>query len=395
MQTSLNRKYVMMIAGETSGDAHGAHLVRAMKQADPSLRFTGIGGNAMRAEGVDILVDASELSVVGITEVFSKIPTVLNGISIVKKNLRTLRPSLIILIDFPDFNLHIASIARKLGVPVLYYVSPQIWAWRSGRIRKIKQNVDHMAVILPFEEDYYTRYDIPATFVGHPLLDAYAPIQAKKTDDADEGNPVVGLLPGSRVSEISRNLPYMLASASILNRQYEDLSFLLSVAPSISSQWMESFVNPYKKTCRIELVTGKITEVFEKSTLILAASGTVTLETAIYGVPMVIMYRISPLSYMLGSALVRVNHIGLVNIIADERVVPELIQKEASPVKIARTVSTIINDSSERHRIKEKLAYVKSLLGKPGASEKTAEIALALLKSKSSSSLEVSEERTQ
>ena len=186
------------------------------------------------------------------------------------------------------------------------------------------------------------------------------------------------MLPGSRVSEISRNLPYMLASASILNRRYENITFLLSVAPSISRQWIETYVNPYKNTCRIELVAGNIKEVFKKSTLILAASGTVTLETAIYGVPMVIMYRISPVSYMLGSALVEVDHIGLVNIIAKERVVPELIQEEATPAKIAQAVSAILDDPLERRRIKEKLAYVKSLLGEPGASEKTAEIGLSL-----------------
>jgi len=255
MQMSSNQKCVMIVAGETSGDAHGAHLVRAMKKKDPSLFFCGIGGEALKAAGVDILLDASQLSVVGITEVFAKIPNVLNGISIIKKKMRKMHPGLIILIDFPDFNLHIASIARKEGIPVLYYVSPQVWAWRSGRIRKIKQNVDHMAVILPFEKDYYTRHNVPATFVGHPLLDSYSPIEEMKTDDADDANMVIGLLPGSRVSEISRNLPYMLASASILNHRYENITFLLSVAPSISRQWVETYVNPYKNTCRIELVT--------------------------------------------------------------------------------------------------------------------------------------------
>ncbi len=376
-----DHKQVMIVAGETSGDAHGAHLVHAMKKKDPSLHFTGIGGPALKAAGVDILVDAHDLSVVGITEVFAKIPNVLKGISLLKENIRKLRPGLIILIDFPDFNLHIASIAKKLGVSVLYYVSPQIWAWRSGRIHKIKRNVDHMAVILPFEEDYYRRHNIPATFVGHPLLDSYAPIEKEKSDAADDSHLVIGLLPGSRSSEISRNLPYMLASASLLNGQYENITFLLSVAPSISRQWIETYVDPYKNICRIELVTGDIKEVFAKSTVILAASGTVTLETAMYGVPMVIMYKISPVSYMLGSALVKVDHIGLVNIIANERVVPELIQDDASPRKIAQTVSGILDKPSQWHHIKEKLAHVKSLLGEPGAAEKTAEIGLSILRS--------------
>ncbi|MBC2715069.1 MAG: lipid-A-disaccharide synthase [Desulfobacteraceae bacterium] len=385
MTTPSVQKCVMIIAGETSGDAHGAHLVRAMKKKDSSLFFCGIGSDALRTAGVKILVDSKELSVVGITEVFAKIPKVLNGISTVKKLLQGLSPDLIILIDFPDFNLHIASIAKKHGVPVLYYVSPQIWAWRSGRIRKIKQNVDHMAVILPFEKEYYTRHNIPATFVGHPLLDSYSPIEEKKSDNVEDPTPVVGLLPGSRVGEIDRNLPYMLASASILQHRFQNMKFLLSVAPSISRQWVESFVNPYKNTCRIELVPGNILEIFEKSTLIIAASGTVTLETAIYGVPMVIMYRISPASYMLGRALVEVDHIGLVNIIANERIVPELIQGEASPGKIARTVGEMLNNPLELSRIKEKLKLVKSMLGEAGASEKTADIGLSLLKSNPSS----------
>ncbi len=383
MKEPSSQKCVMIIAGETSGDAHGAHLVRAMKKKDPSLFFCGIGGDALRAAGVNTLVDAKELSVVGITEVFAKLPKVLDAVSIIKKNLRRLSPELIILIDFPDFNLHIASIAKKQGVPVLYYVSPQIWAWRSGRISKIKRLVDHMAVILPFEKDYYTRHNIPATFVGNPLLDSYSPIE-KESDKVANPTPVIGMLPGSRVSEIKRNLPYMLASASILQQRFKNMKFLLSVAPSISKEWVESFANPYKKTCRIEIVSGDILEIFAKSTMVIAVSGTVTLETAMHGIPLVIIYRISPVSYMLGRALVNVDHIGLVNIVANERVVPELIQEAATPGNIARTVGDMLNSPLELKRIKEKLSFVKSMMGEPGASEKTADIGLSLLKSNAS-----------
>jgi len=379
MNVPLNQKCVVIIAGETSGDLHGAHLVRAMKKKDPSLFFYGIGGPALKAAGVEILMDAAELSVVGITEVFSKMPKVFKGISSVKKVLKERRPGLIILIDFPDFNLHIATIAKKQGVPVLYYVSPQIWAWRSGRIRKIEKNVDHMAVILPFEKDFYRSHHVPATFVGHPLLDSYSPLPDNPLKEATDSIPVVGLLPGSRYSEIERNLPFMMAGASILQNRFKNICFMISIAPSISKERIESFVNPYKKTCCIELISGSVVEIFEKSRLIVAASGTVTLETAIYGVPMVIMYKISPISFMLGQALIKVDHIGLVNIIANERIVPELIQQDATPAKIAKTVGDILNDPQELSRIKEKLKSVKALLGEAGAAEKTADIGLSLL----------------
>lgn len=376
----LNQKCVVIIAGETSGDLHGAHLVSAMKKKDSSLFFCGIGGQALKAEGVEILMDAAELSVVGITEVFSRLPKVLKGISSIKKALKDLRPGLIILIDFPDFNLHIATIAKKQGVPVLYYVSPQIWAWRSGRIHKIEKNVDHMAVILPFEKEYYRSHHVPATFVGHPLLDSYVPLPEKKEDNKEEPPLQVGLLPGSRNSEIKRNLPYMLAAASNLQNQFKDIRFLLSIAPSINREWIESYVNPYKGSCRIEMMSGSVVDIFKNSRLILAASGTVTLETAIYGVPMVIMYRISPVSYMLGRALIKVDHIGLVNIIANERIVPELIQQDATPGNIAGVIGDMLNDPQKLIRIKEQLKSVKERLGSAGAAEKTAEIGLSLLK---------------
>src|SRR6056297_220827 len=340
-------KCIAIIAGETSGDFHGAHLVRAMRKKDEHMFFCGIGGERLKAAGVRLLMDSHELSVVGITEVISKIPKVLSGISAIKKIFNGLRPDLIILIDFPDFNLHIAKLAKNQGVPVLYYISPQIWAWRSGRIRKIRQYVDQMAVILPFEADYYRRRNVPATFVGHPLLDYYQEPVAAKSEEEKTGI-IVGLLPGSRWGEIEKNLPVMLAAATRIRAAVADglpdIRFQISVAPGIDAEWMDAFVRPYASSCPIELASGAIQNIFERSDLIIAASGTVTLETAIFGVPMIIMYRISPVSYHLGRALVNVDHIGLVNIIAGERVVPELIQDAANPSEIARTAAVLLKD---------------------------------------------------
>jgi len=210
------KKCVMIIAGEASGDLHGSKLVKAMLDQDPSIYFMGIGGRALREAGVRILVEASTLSVVGITEVLSKGRSLLRGIAKATKLIKIMNPDLLILIDFPDFNLHMAAKAKKLGIPVLYYISPQFWAWRQGRIKKIKKRVDHMAVILPFEEAFYRQHGVPVTFVGHPLLDDRKLLDNKKRVDTETEEPVIGLLPGSRDKEVSRHLPVMLAAAELL-----------------------------------------------------------------------------------------------------------------------------------------------------------------------------------
>ena len=372
------RKNIVIIAGETSGDFHGAHLVRAIRKKDSNIDFCGIGGERLRSEGVELLMDAHEISVVGITEVFAKLPKVFSGISEIKKTYKTLRPDLIILIDFPDFNLHIAKLAKKQGVPVLYYISPQIWAWRSGRIKKIRQYVNQMAVILPFEEDYYRQRNVAASFVGHPLLDYYAEQDTVTLDD-NPGDLVIGMLPGSRRSEIEKNLPVMLAAAPRIQEAFPGIRFLISIAPGIDAEWVSRFITPYLKNYRVEQVAGAVQQVFEKSSLILAASGTVTLETAIFGVPMIIIYRISEISYRLGRALVDVEHIGLVNIIAGERVVPELIQADANPAGIAREAVDILNHTDRLEQVRHKLKSVRHRLGTPGAAERTADIALKML----------------
>ncbi len=373
-------KQILIIAGEASGDAHGAELVCAIKKRDETVSFYGVGGQGLKNQGVRIIADAADLSVVGITEVFAKMPAVWKSFSAVKQMLTHQRPDLVILIDFPDFNLRVAKIAKKLKIPVLYYISPQIWAWRSGRIHRIKRDVDHMAVIFPFEKEYYSAHGVPVTFVGHPLMDYYANIPLKECLEFDLQRPVVALLPGSRQIEIARNLPEMLAAASQLQQRFRHMEFIVSLAPSIQREQVESLIQNYRQTCRVSLMTGSIAKILQKSTLAVAVSGTVTLETAISGVPMVIVYRVSPVSYMLGKSLIRVDHIGLVNIIANERIVPELIQADANPTKIAQTVGQLLRSPDTFHEICQKLKMVRQRLGSPGAAEKTAEIALFYLK---------------
>ncbi len=373
------QKCVMIIAGEASGDLHGSKLVMAMRKSNDSLFFCGIGGQALKNAGVRILVDASELAVVGITEAFPKIISLVKGMTIAKRLLKTLHPDLLILIDFPDFNLHIAASAKKLGIPILYYISPQVWAWRSGRIKKIGNLVDHVAVILPFEEDLYLDHKIPVTFVGHPLLDIDHPPADEILKRSAENRSIIGLLPGSRDREIARHLSVMLDAAQDLVKRSNDLKFIISIASSVKRKYVEAIAEGYRDKVNFELLSDNVNKVLEKCGFVIAASGTVTLEAAIYGVPMVIIYKMSPISYWLGRAMAKVKNIGLVNLIEGKEIVPELLQGKASPENIANTVYDMLNDSSGLTRLKKDLLDIRDLLGGQGASERVARIAMDMI----------------
>lgn len=368
---------VMVIAGEASGDLHGAALVSAMRQRDSGLFFVGIGGDRLRAAGVRVAVDAASLAVVGITEVVSRMPALFRGLQVAKQMLRSLRPDLLILIDFPDFNLHVAGVAKKLGIPVLYYISPQIWAWRQGRVRKIGSLVDHMAVILPFEAPFYQQHNIPVTFVGHPLLDRIPCLPPQHREPASRG-PVIGLLPGSRNREVARLLPPLLAAARLLRARRPDLQFVLSQAPSVDPDRLQRLMVSFADL-DIKIDPGPVSALFQQVDLVLAASGTVTLEAAIAGVPTVIVYRVSALSYWMGRALIRVRHIGLANLIAGRTVVPELIQAQASAPQIADAAAAILENPEGLERLRRDLAEVRDQLGGPGASQRVAGIAMDMM----------------
>jgi lipid-A-disaccharide synthase len=370
---------VAIIAGEASGDQHGAKLVRAMQKKKPELFFCGIGGSALRQAGVRIVLDSAELTVVGITEVLRKIPDILKGMGIIKKLLKSLKPDLLILIDFPDFNLHIAAGAKKLGIPVLYYISPQIWAWRRGRGKRIGKLVDHMAVILPFEEQFYQEFDVPVTFVGHPLLDDDLPSAEQTLKVGVQDPPVIGLVPGSRENEITRLLPIMLDAGDILKQRLKQVTFMISQAVSVDRELIDEIVDQHPGWEEVAVVSDGVERVFERCDAIVAASGTVTLQAAIHGTPLVIVYKVSPLSAWLAKVLVRVSNVGLVNLIAGRGLVPELLQDDATGDNIARAIRNMLKDEDELNHLRRQLISLRDVLGGTGASDRVAELALGMI----------------
>jgi lipid-A-disaccharide synthase len=272
--------------------------------------------------------------------------------------------------------------AKQLKIPVLYYISPQVWAWRLGRIKKIRRLVDHMAVILPFERSFYQKHGVSVSFVGHPLMDKIQPVLSRTKMDifaSDVNFPVIGLLPGSRDREIHRHLPDMLLAAQCLKQQFPEAGFCVSVAPGIDPDLVNEILSQHRNHLDVKTVSGGADRTFRRSDLVIAASGTVSLEAAISGVPMVIVYKVSPISFKLGKALVKVNFVCLVNLIAGKPLVPELLQDDANPKMIADTAARILNDPDEIARLKTDFKRLRQRLGGPGASQRVADIALKML----------------
>ena len=374
-------KKIMIVAGEQSGDLHGSNLVKAMRRIDPTLLFYGIGGQKMKEAGVELMADAADMAVVGLTEVVGKLGMILGVMRRMKMALKKCKPALLILIDYPDFNLLLGKAAKNNGVKVFYYISPQIWAWRQGRIHKIREVVDKMAVILPFEEQVYRQVNMDVTFVGHPLLDVvktkYARKEALKRFDLQEGVATVGLLPGSREGEVAKLLPVMLKAAAILMQNRPPVQFILPLADALDRGYVEKMIR--QEAVPVRVVPQEIYDVIGISDIVVVASGTATLETALLGTPMVIVYKVSPLSYYIGTKVIDVTHIGLANLIAGKTIVPELIQDDANPDRIAAEVIGILADEPRMRDIKKELNQIREKLGSPGASEKAARLACEML----------------
>lgn len=373
---------IMIVAGEASGDMHGAKLVAAMREQAPSLAVCGIGGSALAAQGVEILYDASQLAVVGIVEVISHLGFIREAMHALEKRLREEPPCLLILIDYPDFNLILAKKAKRLGIPVFYYISPQVWAWRPGRVKTIRKRVDRLAVILPFEKGFYQERGMEVEYVGHPLMDTVRSTMERadflaSLDIAPEST-VVGILPGSRRREAASMLPVFLAAAKRMAPELHRPVFVLPLAPTLSEE--DLLINGLAD-CGLEVrvVRENRYELMAACNAVMAASGTVSLELAILDVPMVVSYKVSPLTWFLGKRLVKVEYASLVNLVAGREVVPELLQDQAVPARIAEAVLGLLTDSCHRARMLAGLAEVRELLGGSGASSRTARLALELI----------------
>ncbi len=368
---------ILIIAGEASGDIHGANLIREIKKQRPDLTFFGIGGDQMKSADVETIVHARDMSFLGFIEVLRHLPFIRRVYRSMVRLLDERKPGLVLLIDYPGFNLRFARAAKKRGIPVLYYISPQIWAWGKGRMKKIVRCVDRMLVIFPFEKVLYQKEGMDVHFVGHPLKDD---VKTRITREAffrelglDSIKRTIGVLPGSRQQEVSSLLPDMIKALDRIRKELPDLQAVLGKAPTLDDE-------VYKDYSEIEglntSVRYKTYEVMGHSDVVMVASGTATLETAILGTPMLVLYKMSALSYIIGRALVRVKNIGLVNIIAGCEIVPELIQRDANAEKIAGNLLVFLTDDDRYRKVKEELKIVSRKLGEKGGSKQAAESVL-------------------
>lgn len=371
----------MIVAGEASGDLYGATLAAELRSLLPATRFYGMGGDCMRRAGVETQVDANEMAVMGLVEVVGHLPVIYKNFNILKKQLLTGRPQLLILIDYPDFNLRLAKIAKKAGIKVLYFISPQVWAWRSGRVKGIGRVIDMMAVLFPFEVPFYRDAGIPVSFVGHPLLDMVRPsmgqTEALYSFGLDASRRTVGLFPGSRKSEIAKLLPDILAAAKLLKGRFPELQFLLPLASSLRHE----DIAPQLEGCGLDIkvVSGRNHDVMAACDAAISVSGTVTMELALVGTPMVIIYRVSPFSYQVGKRVIKVPHIGICNIVAGKGVARELIQHEVTPEAMAEEIGKILTSDAYARRMRRDFAEVRVKLGSGGALGRLARVASGMM----------------
>ena len=370
-----------MIAGEASGDLHGAGVVRELKKRDPRIDVYGIGGDKMQHEGMNLVYHVRELSFMGFSEVLRHLPVLRSVEGTLEALLALRRPDVVVLIDYPGFNLRFAQKARRLGIKIVYYISPQVWAWHSGRIRKMKGVIDKMLVVFPFEVEIYRRRRIDVEFVGHPLLEGLGEAQPKrefcKRYGFDSSKPILGLFPGSRKQELQRIFPAMLGAADILIREH-GVQVAVGAASILAYDFVKSFV---REDLPVKIIQNATYDVMANADVALVTSGTATLETGCFGTPMVVVYKTSWFSYLVGRLLIRIKNIGLVNIVAGKTIVPEIIQHQVEAHRLARSAGRFLVDKEFSTQARQALAGIREKLGAPGASVRVANTVFGLCKS--------------
>ena len=370
---------ILIVTGEASGDLHGAHLVKALKELSPALQIVGVGGASMRAAGAELVKDIPQLDVMGLIGL-SAVKTMLQRISRIRTLIKSERWDLVVLIDNPGLNFHFARVARACGLKVLYYIAPQVWAWRRGRMRWIQQRVDHVLAILPFEEPLYKQAGVRCTFVGNPLLDEVAPSYdrhaLRRQFGLSDAGPVIGLFPGSRKGELLEHIPLLLETVHRLAERHPAIQFILAQASSIQDEFLADLLKASPVPIRV--FRNQASEVMAASDLLVVKSGTSTLQAAVVGPPMILFYRASSwLTYRLARLLIRVPWIGLANLVAGRGIVPELIHDEATPERLVQETERLLADPRAYEDMKAALLSVRRALGTPGASRRAAEAVLA------------------
>lgn len=373
-------RLIMMSAGEASGDLHGATVCRALRRLAPDARIMGMGGSRMAAEGVEIVVDPTAHAGVGTSEVLGRIPSLFRAYRLLVRRLRQERPHALVVIDFPEFNLRLARQAKRARVPVVYFMPPQLWAWRSGRIRQMASRVRQVLAAFPFERDLYENARIPVEYVGHPLLDV-VPLTLDRADarrrlDIAETRTVIGLLPGSRREEVENLLPPMLEAAARLGGSDGRRSFVIGLAPTVSRASVEAFIARAGTGPLVEVVEGLTHEVMAAADVLLIASGTATLEAALLGTPMVVCYRVSRLTEMVGRLLKQIPWISLPNIVARRTVVPEILQGDVTGARLAAEAERLLDNSALATAQRAAFKDLRERLGEPGVGERAARVIL-------------------
>ncbi len=375
------RLNLMISAGEASSDMHAAHVVDALRSQGVDFDCFGMGANKLKAAGMELTLDCRDLAVIGIVDVLINYPRFLSRLATLRKTMQARSPDLLIIVDYPDFNLKLAETAKALGIPVLFYISPQIWAWRKKRIHRIGTLVSHMAVLFPFEVDVYKAAGIPVTYVGHPLVDdaksEFNRTEARQHLGLSSAQQLVALLPGSRHGELKRNLPVMLETAQVLKNSCTDMSFVLPVAPTLDRAAVDELVQDAPSN--LTIINGQSYHAMRAADVVLSASGTATLETAMLGTPMAVMYVVNALNYAIMKRLIEIDDIGLVNIVAGKRICQEFVQEAAQPIAMAQELERCLNDSEYRKAMLAELEMVRNKMGHGGASNRVADLIQTML----------------